>query len=58
MKFVIAISLTTTLAGCTWQNVTLSTLDGIQRVPINKQVETMGASEAAINQQESNHVRK
>jgi hypothetical protein len=46
------------LTGCAGQKAMLPTLNGTQRVPINKQVPTMGAPEVTINQQESNHARK
>ncbi len=58
MKLAIVISLTSVFTGCAGQKAMLPTLDGTQRVPINKQVPTIGAPEATINQQESNHVRK
>jgi len=51
MKLAIVIFLTAAVTGCAGKTGTLLTLDGTQRVPINKQVPT-------INQQESNHVRK
>ena len=57
MKLAIVISLTMALTGCAGQKAMLPTLDGTQRVPINKQVPTMGAPEVTINQQESNHAR-
>ena len=58
MKLAIVISLTMALTGCAGQKTMLPTLDGTQRVPINKQVPTISAPEATINQQESNHARK
>ncbi|MEQ1527757.1 type IV secretion system protein VirB7 [Methylomonas sp. ZR1] len=58
MKLAIVIFLTAAVTGCAGQTGTLPTLDGTQRVPINKQVPTMTAPEATNNQQESNHVRK
>jgi ABC-type oligopeptide transport system substrate-binding subunit len=58
MNLAIVISLTAALTGCAGQKGTLPTLDGTQRVPINKQVPTIADPEATINQQESNHVRK
>jgi hypothetical protein len=57
MKLAIVISLTMALTGCAGQKAILPTLNGTQRVPINIQIPTMGAPEATINQQESNHAR-
>jgi len=59
MKTAIVIFLAaTTLTGCAGQKGTLPTLDGAERVPINKQIPTMTAPGATSIQQESNHARK
>jgi hypothetical protein len=46
MKLAIVIYFTAALTGCAGRTGTLPTLDGIQRVPINKQVPGITAPEA------------